>query len=102
MTAPASMTPIKFYAFTKHQQADIIWDALFIQRSPVSEACRGVITTLMTLGLEDAVLSRDLGDIRKYYHDIRARGEDGANEFSRRVFRLAGMKRVHILPYTFF
>ena len=84
------MTPSKFYSLSKQQQADIIWDALFIQRSPVSEACRGVITTLMALGLNDAVLSRDLGAVRKFYHEIREKGEDGAEEFSRKIFNLSG------------
>src|SRR3569833_11056 len=30
----------KFWAMSKTQQADLIWDSLFIQHSPVSEACR--------------------------------------------------------------
>src|SRR5712664_3746317 len=34
----------KFWALSKTAQADLIWDALFIQRSPISEACRGVLT----------------------------------------------------------
>src|SRR5580693_1932689 len=35
----------KFWALSKTQQADLIWDTLFIQHSPISEACRGVLTT---------------------------------------------------------
>ena len=48
----------KFWALTKEQQAAMIWDALFIQHSPISEACRGVLTTLNLLGLD--VKKRDL------------------------------------------
>src|SRR6184192_2553783 len=42
----------KFWSLTKVRQAELIWDALFIQNSPISEACRGVVTTLNALGLE--------------------------------------------------
>src|SRR6185503_14578885 len=41
----------KFWKLTKIQQADLIWDALFLKNSPISEACRGVLTTLNVLGL---------------------------------------------------
>src|SRR5215212_5584954 len=40
----------KFWSLPKTQQAEAIWDALFIQHSPVSEACRGVLTVLHQLG----------------------------------------------------
>jgi hypothetical protein len=42
----------KFWAMSKTQQADLIWDQLFIQHSPISEACRGVLTCLQSLGLD--------------------------------------------------
>src|SRR6059058_113677 len=42
----------KFWGLPQARQAELIWDALFIQNSPISEACRGVITTLNALGLE--------------------------------------------------
>src|ERR1044071_7857387 len=42
----------KFWALSKTEQADMIWNALFIQHSPVSESCRGVLTTLNSLGLD--------------------------------------------------
>ena len=48
----------KFWALSKTQQADLIWDALFIKHSPISEACRGVLTVLHLLGLD--VQKRDL------------------------------------------
>src|SRR5437870_807154 len=55
----------KFWALPKRQQADLIWEALFIQNSPISEACRGVLTTLNALGLE--AKKRDLPAIRKWF-----------------------------------
>src|SRR5438874_6995503 len=54
----------KFWALSKTQQADLIWEKLFLEHSPVSEACRGVLTVLNTLGLD--VKKRDLRAIRKW------------------------------------
>lgn len=92
MTAPSDMTPDEFYAKTKREQADIIWQALYIDRSPVSEACRGVITTLMSLGLVDEVESRNLENVRAFYRGYRNRGLQGAEEFSRIIHSLAGVR----------
>src|SRR6059058_2285540 len=50
-----------FWGLPKENQADLIWNALFIERSPISEACRGVITTLNALGLDPK--KRNLGSI---------------------------------------
>ncbi|MCA9241146.1 MAG: hypothetical protein KDA37_13140, partial [Planctomycetales bacterium] len=41
-----------FWRMTKQEQADHIWKHLFIERTPLSEACRGVLTTLEQLGLD--------------------------------------------------
>ena len=55
----------KFWALSKTQQADALWNALFIENSPVSEACRGVLTTLNRLGMD--VKKRDLPALRQHY-----------------------------------
>ena len=57
----------QFWGMTKTQQADLIWQTLFIENSPISEACRGVVTTLHELGLD--VSSRNLQDYRTYFAD---------------------------------
>jgi len=57
----------RFWALGKSEQADLIWDALFIRHSPVSEACRGVLTVLNKLGLD--VKGRDLPLLRKWFAD---------------------------------
>ena len=50
---PQSEVPYyRFWSMTKQEQADLIWQHLFVDRTPVSEACRGVITTLCKLGLD--------------------------------------------------
>jgi hypothetical protein len=55
----------KFWSMSKAEQADMIWDQLFIQHSPISESCRGVITVLNNLGLD--VNKRDLPALRKWF-----------------------------------
>jgi hypothetical protein len=89
ITAPANITPDSFYKLTKQAQADLIWKALFVDRLPVSEACRGVLTTVKKLGINDI---RNLDEIRKFYAAYRDRGIEGAEEFSEAVYKLAGIR----------
>jgi len=50
---PATQLPYEqFWKMSKQQQADHIWKNLFVERTPLSEACRGVLTTLKLLGLD--------------------------------------------------
>lgn len=90
ITAPPTLTPQDFYGLTKQKQADLIWESLFLQRSPVSEACRGVLTTLCALGLGREVDARDLKGIRRFYSRFR----DGleVDRFSELIFNKAGVK----------
>ena len=51
--APASGPAYdRFWSMPRTRQADHIWKTLFVDRTPVSEACRGVLTTLERLGLD--------------------------------------------------
>ncbi len=70
----------------------MIWDALFIQRSPISEATRGVLTTLVALGLEIHVKARDLNGIRKYYDKFREGGFSGTSTFVENVMAISGVR----------
>ncbi|MBI2423804.1 MAG: glucuronate isomerase [Candidatus Hydrogenedentes bacterium] len=54
-----------FWAWPKTQQADAIWKTLFLDNSPISEACRGVLTALNLLGFDLA--SPDLAQIRREF-----------------------------------
>lgn len=92
ITAPASMDPETFYKLSKFEQADAIWQALFIDRSPISEACRGVVTTLRSLGLDDALKCRDLSLVRSYYNQFRDSGLKGGEDFCENVFKISGCK----------
>src|SRR5207248_5748946 len=52
---PAAKLPYEqFWAMSKGAQADHIWKHLFVERTPISEACRGIITTIQKLGLDPA------------------------------------------------
>lgn len=56
----------QFWALSKSEQADVIWETLFIRNSPLSESCRGVITVLDSLGLDVSV--RDLKGYREWFN----------------------------------
>lgn len=47
----AAVSPKEFFAQSEARQADMVWQTLFIDRSPMSEAAMGVITSLQALGL---------------------------------------------------
>jgi hypothetical protein len=50
---PATELPYeRFWAMSKSDQADHIWQHLFVARTPLSEACRGVLNTIAKLGLD--------------------------------------------------
>lgn len=73
-----------FWKLSKKEQADSIWKALFIDSSPVSEACRGVVTVLHALGLDAA--KRDLNSYRNFF---ASQSRDAYIDF---VFGKAGIK----------
>lgn len=74
----------QFWEMEKTQQADFVWRTLFLERSPISEACRGVLTCFNRLGIDTA--ERDLNRIREYFKDI------DLNEHVEKVFRAANLK----------
>ncbi len=76
----------QYFAMPKRQQADLIWKTLFLDRSPLSEAQRGVLTVMNKLGQD--VRSRDLGAIRKYCEN------KSVDEYIDIVFKTAGVKEV--------
>jgi hypothetical protein len=55
----------KFWRLPRRAQADLLWEQLFLRHSPLSEACRGVLTTLNRLGLD--VRRRDLPSLRRWF-----------------------------------
>lgn len=73
-----------FWALQKSDQADLVWRTLFIERSPISESCRGVLTVLDLFGLD--VSSRNLNEYRSFFRGM------SADEHIDRVLELAGVE----------
>src|SRR4051812_47033990 len=84
---PATKLPYEqFWKMTKQQQADHIWKNLFIEHSPISEACRGVLTSLRLLGLDTS--ARDLTPIRKWF------SEQDPDEYIDKVMELSNVSSI--------
>lgn len=83
----------KFWSMTKTQQADLIWNHLFLQHSPVSEACRGVLTTLNLLGLD--VKKRDLPALRKWFAGQKV------DNYITRCMELSGVQKIYMTNSPF-
>lgn len=75
-------------AMPKTALADLIWKELFLLRSPISEACRGVMTVLSALGLDPN--EKDLRGYRAFFSRFSAR------EYVDHVFDLAGIEQVYM------
>ena len=75
-----------FWKLPKENQAQMIWDVLFINNSPLSEACRGVLTALNRLGLDTN--QRDLPNIRKWFK------EQDPSEYITRCMELAKVSKI--------
>jgi hypothetical protein len=75
-----------FYRLSKCEQADLVWQTLFIDHSPISESCRGVLTVLERFGLD--VASRDLNTYREFFDSL------SIDEHTDKVFELARVDSV--------
>ncbi|UQZ82099.1 hypothetical protein SK3146_01256 [Paenibacillus konkukensis] len=75
-----------FWSMSKREQADLIWQTLFIEHSPYSEACRGVVTVLNRLGFD--LKTRDLNAYREYFESV------SASDYIDRILELAKVKTV--------
>lgn len=91
---PATKLPYEqFWAMSKSEQADHIWKHLFVERTPISEACRGVITTLGKLGLDPGVKSLD--SLRVWFR------EQDPNEYIDKVMELANVSSITMTNAVF-
>ena len=75
-----------FWKLSKTEQADLIWSHLFIEHSPLSEACRGVLTTLNALGLD--ARSGDLPALRRWFT------EQNPRDYTSRCMELANVRTI--------
>jgi len=76
----------EFWAMDKARQAETIWQALFVENSPVSEATRGILTALQSLGLDTS--KADLRAFRDFFHRQNRR------DYTNWVLKLSNVKQV--------
>ena len=77
------MRPEQYWNLSKSQQADAIWQALFVENCPISEATRGIIAVLSAFDLPTG--TSDLQQARAFF---RSRSIESHIQ---ETFRLAGM-----------
>ncbi|MBA3513034.1 MAG: glucuronate isomerase [Pyrinomonadaceae bacterium] len=77
----STVTPEEFWGLSKTQQADLIWQTLFVEQTPLSEATRGVIAVMSALGLDTR--ARDLREAREFFRTQRA------EDYLERVLKLS-------------
>lgn len=65
----STATPQQFWELTKPQQADLIWEALFVKNTPLSEAAAGVVAVMVKLGLDPT--QPNLHQARQYFASMR-------------------------------
>ncbi len=81
--APRELRPERFWRMPKQAQAELVWEHVFLHHGALSEAARGVITTLSALGLD--VAGRDLKSIRQWF------AAQSAGEYLPKVFKIANI-----------
>jgi hypothetical protein len=89
---PARLPYEQFWAMSKTEQADHIWKHLFVERTPISEACRGILTTLQKLGLDP---SDGLPRLRRYF------AEQDPDRYIDRVMELSNIESITMTNAVF-
>ena len=83
---PSKLPYEKFWRMSKAEQADHIWKHLFVERTPVSEACRGIMTSMMRLGLDPS--DKSLAAARKWT------GQQDPSKQIDRVMEISNVKSI--------
>src|SRR6266516_3116067 len=76
----------QYWSLSKQERADAVWQALFVENSPISEATRGIIAVLKAFELSTD--SPDLTEARNFFQNQMLDTHVG------NVFRLAGVAAV--------
>ena len=82
----ARITHDRFWQMTKTDQADLVWQTLFVDNSPASEAARGIVTVLDSFGLDTR--AENLSEAREFFNSRRI------DEHIDRVFDIARVSGV--------
>ena len=62
----AKLSPDQFWKMSKTDQADFVWQTLFVENAPTSEATRGIISVLDAFGLDTR--AADLKEARAFFN----------------------------------
>ncbi|MEN6417421.1 MAG: hypothetical protein ABFC73_00705 [Clostridiaceae bacterium] len=62
------MNPADFWKLDQRRRAELVWNTLFVQKQPVSESCKVILTMFQRDGLD--VNRKDLDYYRAYYEAI--------------------------------
>src|SRR5438309_5006904 len=82
----SDMQPERYWKLSKREQADAIWQVLFVDNTPISEATRGIIAVLKAFELP--AQSVDLEEARSFFKAQRI------ESYSQRVLQMAGVSTV--------
>ena len=82
----SAIKPDQYWALSKREQADVIWQALFVENTPVSEATRGVIAVLHAFRLPTD--RSDLAEARSFFK------AQSYESHVQRVLEMAGVSAV--------
>ena len=82
----ARISEDRFWQLSKTDQADLVWQTLFVENSPVSEAARGIISVLDAFGLDTR--AENLDEARAFFNSRRL------SEHIDRVFDIARVSGV--------
>lgn len=63
------ITPERFWQMSRTEQADLVWQTLFVDNSPASEAARGIISVLDAFGLDTR--AENLSEARAFFKSRR-------------------------------
>ena len=82
----SDMSPEHYSKLSKRKQADAIWQVLFVENTPISEATRGIIAVLKAFELP--AQSADLEQARSFFQ------AQPIESHSQRVLQMAGVSTV--------
>lgn len=89
MFRSAKISPDEYWAKSKTDQADLVWRALFVESTPISEAARGIVTILTTFGLDSN--ANTLCEARAFF---------GSQNLKQHLDRVLEMARVNAVVMT--
>jgi hypothetical protein len=65
MFRAVNVSPDRFWKMAKAEQAGLVWQTLFVENLPISEAARGIVTVLSAFGLDS--IQTSLAEIREFF-----------------------------------